>query len=90
MLSYEDTLGAMMRILDGLKGIAVNLNRAAENVAQQLMQQGQSATREEIMGTIILPHFLKSFSSMQAGVLEVRAGRLCVDFMLYANLAPFR
>ena len=72
VLSHDDTVGAMVKILDGLKSIAVNLNRAAENVAQQLMQQGQEATREEIMVNIILPHFTKSFSSMQTGVLEVR------------------
>jgi hypothetical protein len=58
VLSHDDTVGAMLKILDGLKGVAVNLSRAAENVAQQLAQQGQEATREEIMVNIILPHFI--------------------------------
>jgi uncharacterized protein (DUF433 family) len=70
VLSHDDTVGAMVKILDGLKGVAVNLSRAAENVAQQLAQQGQEATREEIMVNIILPHFIKNFTSMQEVVLD--------------------
>lgn len=85
MLSHDDTVGAMVRILDGLKSIAVNLNRAAENVAQQLEQQGQQATREEIMVNIILPHFLKSFTTMQAGVLEVYCLAFIHPFVLNIN-----
>ena len=60
-----------MKVLDGLRTIAVQHVRAAENIKEQLMQQGQDMSREEIMTTIILPHFKNAFAAMQVQVLEV-------------------
>lgn len=72
VLSHDDTVEAMVKVLDGLRTIAVQHVRAAENIKEQLMQQGQDMSREEIMTTIILPHFKNAFAAMQVQVLEVR------------------
>lgn len=69
VLSHDDTVEAMMKVLEGLRTIAVQHVRAAENIKEQLVQQGQDMSREEIMTTIILPHFKNAFSGMQAQVL---------------------
>lgn len=73
VLSHDDTVEVMAKILDGLRTIAVQHVRAAENIKEQLVQQGQDMGREEIMTSIILPHFKNAFAGLQKQVLEVIA-----------------
>jgi hypothetical protein len=73
VLSYDDTLAAMAKILDQLRNIAAQHVRAADNVEEQFAQQGQQVPRDYVMTTIILPHFKNAFQTMQNEVLEVLA-----------------
>lgn len=88
VLSHDDTADAMVKILDGLRTIAVQHVRAAENIKEQLTQQGQDMSREEIMTTIILPHFKNAFAGMQAKVLEVVNALLCDNWQFAVLTFP--
>lgn len=75
MLTYADTLDCMTKILDSVRMVAVQHSRAADNIAQQLAAQGQAMEHQQIMTSIILPHFKNAFQSTQSQILEVSGER---------------
>ena len=71
VLDLSDTVELMAQILENLRVTAAQHVRAADNIKEQLVASGQSMSHEDIMTTIILPHFKNAFQTMQAQLLEV-------------------
>lgn len=67
-LTEEEVTKIMSDILMQLKVLAARMARGAENIKQQLQQQGQDMDNMRIMKNFILPHFESQFAEMQAQV----------------------
>jgi hypothetical protein len=61
----------MSQILNSVRMVAVQHSRAADNIAQQLAEQNQPMEHQQIMTSIILPHFKNAFQATQNQILEV-------------------
>ena len=69
-LTEEETVAIMTTILDKLKLSAARMVKAAENIKQQLAQQGQEMEDKVIMANFILPHFETAFKEIESQVYE--------------------
>jgi len=67
-LTEEEVTKIMADVLMQLKALAARMARAADNIKQQLQQQGQDLDNARIMKSFILPHFETNFAEMQAQV----------------------
>jgi hypothetical protein len=69
-LTEEGTVYVMNKVLEKLKLTAVQMVRAAENIRQQIAQQGQQIDDERLMKMFILPHFPSALKEVQDVVCD--------------------
>jgi hypothetical protein len=69
-VTEEDAKKMMKLILDKLKLLAPRLMGAAQNIKQQIQQQGQDIDDVTLMKQFILPHFDSNLKEIQDAVLE--------------------
>jgi hypothetical protein len=69
-IEEEDAKKMMEKILEKLQLLAPRLMNAAQNIQQQIEQQGQEIEEKQLMKQFILPHFDTNLKEFQDAVLN--------------------